>query len=121
VAWPVLALLLVLGGCGGGKLSREQYESRVCDIMIRAANAWSTADPSQTFADAADDLGSISAPADVDEFHKTLASEMKEFSEALGDPDLDAIGHLNEWTRALSEIRASGYNVKPGWGTCPAG
>jgi hypothetical protein len=118
----VLALLLVLAGCGGKKLSKEQYESRVCDIMIRTQSAWSTADPSQTFADAADDLGSISAPADVEDFHKTLASEMREFSKALGDPGgLDAIGHLNEWTKALSEIRASGYNVKPGWGTCPAG
>jgi predicted RNA-binding Zn ribbon-like protein len=119
----VLALLLVLSGCGGGKLSKEQYESHVCDIMIRAANAWTTADPSRTFADAADDLDSISAPADVEGFHKTLASEMKEFSETMETHgDVSAVTrHLHEWEKALSEIRASGYNVKPGWGTCPAG
>ncbi len=117
----VLALLLVPAGCGREKLSKEQYESSVCAIMVRAANAWTAADPSQTFADAADDLGSISAPADVEGFHKTLASEMKEFSEALGDRGLEAVDHLGKWEKALSEIRASGYNVKPGWGTCPAG
>jgi hypothetical protein len=73
------------------------------------------------FADAADDLSSISAPADVETFHETLAAEMKEYSKTLGAPGLDAIDHLDEWERALSEIRAGGYNVKPGWGTCPAG
>lgn len=30
-----------------------------------------------------------------------------------------ALEHLNKWQKALSEIRASGYNVKPGWGTGP--
>jgi hypothetical protein len=121
LAPAVLPLLLVLSGCGGAKLSKEQYDSRVCRIMIRAANAWTTADPQQTFSDAADDLGSISPPADVEGFHKTLVSELKEFSETLGRRTHDAIGHLYEWQKALSEIRASGYNVKPGWGTCPAG
>jgi hypothetical protein len=121
VASSALALIVVLSGCGGGKLSKEQYESRVCDIMIRAANAWTTAEPQQTFADAADDLGSISAPADVEAFHETLASEMKEYSEILGGDGLEAIDHQHEWEKALSEIRAGGYNVKPGWGTCPAG
>ena len=118
VAPSVLALLLFLGGCGGGKLSKEQYESRVCEVMIRAANAWTSEDPLGTFADVADELGSISPPADVERFHKTLASELKRFSETRG---LEALDHLHEWEKALSEIRASGYDVKPGWGTCPAG
>jgi hypothetical protein len=122
VAPSVLALLLVLSACRGGQLSKEQYESRVCDIMHRVDNAYTTADPERTFAVAADDLGSISAPSDVEGFHKTLVSELKKFSEPMGSHDLDAItGHLAEWKKALSEIRASGYNVKPGWGTCPSG
>jgi hypothetical protein len=106
VAPSVLALILVLSGCGGGKLSKEQYESRVCDIMLRVDNAYTTADPKQTFADAADDLDSISAPADVEGFHKTLVSELKAFSETLETHDVSAIGRrLHEWKRALSEIR----------------
>lgn len=79
-----MALLLLLSGCGAEKPSKEQYESRVCDVMISAANAWTSADPNQTFAAAADDLSSISAPADVEAFHETLASEMKQYSETLG-------------------------------------
>ena len=102
-------------------VSKEQYESRVCDLMIRAQNAWAGTHEKQVFAEVADDLGSISAPADVAGFHKTLASEMKKFSETLGDPNLDSLDHLSAWEKALSEIRARGYNVKPGWGTCPAG
>jgi hypothetical protein len=86
--------------------------------MILAEYAWATDQEEQVFVDLADELGSISAPADVEGFHKTLASEINEFSEILGDSD--AIEHLGKWQRALSEIRASGYNVKPGWGTCPA-
>jgi hypothetical protein len=121
VASSVVALLVVASGCGGEKLSKAQYESRVCEIMIRAENAWTTPNPAQTFADAADDLGSISAPAEVEGFHKTLASEMKKHSEALGVSGLEAVEHSNAWVKALSEIRASGYDVKPGWGTCPAG
>jgi hypothetical protein len=121
VAPSVLTLLLVLSGCGGRTLSKEEYESRVCDIVHRVDNAYTTPDPEQTFADAADDLGSISAPADVEGFHKTLASELKGFSEALKARDVSMLAHLHEWEKALSEIRASGYNVKPGWGTCPAG
>jgi hypothetical protein len=86
LAPSVLALLLVLSGCGGGRLSKEDYESRVCDIMIRTQSAWSTGDPAQTFADAADDLESISAPADVEDFHKTLTSENEGVFGDDGDP-----------------------------------
>jgi hypothetical protein len=101
---------------GGAK--KKQYESRVCDIMVLAEYAWATDQEEQVFAELADELGSISAPADVEGFHKSLASELNEFSETLGSHE--ALEHVNKWQRALSEIRASGYNVKPGWGTCPA-
>ena len=117
----VLALLLVVSGCGGGgRLSKAEYESRVCDIMIDAEDAESQADPQHAMSVAADELSSISAPPDVEGFHKTLVSEFKKFS-ATHD-DIDAMTqHLAAAQEALSEIRAAGYNVKPGWGTCGTG
>jgi hypothetical protein len=140
------ALALGMAGCGGDEsqaeptgavpsptatgqplpevegAAKQQYESRVCDLMIRAENAWAGTHEEQTFADVADVLASISAPADVEGFHKTLASEMKEFSETMETGSVSEVTrHLSEWQKALSEIRASGYNVKPGWSTCPTG
>jgi hypothetical protein len=105
----VLALFLVVSGCGGEKLSKEQYESRVCNIMIDELEAESRSDPKQAMGEAADELSSISAPLDVEGLHDTLVSEFKKASETpSGDVDL-LTQHLAAATRALSEIRAKGY------------
>ena len=102
-------------------VAKERYESRVCDIMIDADDVESQADPQQAYGEAADELSSISAPPDVESLHKTLVSEFTEFSET-PKGDIDAWSqHLAASVKALSEIRAKGYNVKPGWGTCGTG
>jgi hypothetical protein len=113
-----LALALTTSACGGGKLSNAEYESRVCEIMVDANDVESQADPQQAYGEAADELSSISAPADVESLHKTLVSELKAFSETpKGEIDTWS-QHLAAATKAISEIRAKGYDVKPGWGTC---
>jgi hypothetical protein len=117
----VLALLLVVGGCGGGKLSKEQYKLRVCDIMIDAEDAESQADPQQALGEAADELSFISVPPEVADLHNTLVTEYEKFSET-PKSEIDTWSkHLAAGTKAFSEIRAKGYDVKPGWGTCGTG
>ena len=67
----------------------------------------------------ADDLDGMAPPGDVRREHAELVSELRLFAKTLGgNGGLSFLPHLTAWKKALSEIRAKGYNVKPGWGDC---
>ena len=135
-----LVAVAALAGCGGGELSKSEYEQKVqsawADVLAGfrspqggeggiAARAESAED---ALNEAADELDGVDAPKAVEEQNDELVQAMRgyaddlgELREAIEDRDEDRIRAFNEgvaqnrWVRQIQEVveqmKAKGYDL----------